>query len=180
MRNPRLASVYAKSLIEVAEKQQQLDAVVKDMQLVKEACTSSKEFYSLLISPIISEAKKSKIVAAILKDKVSPLSWSFITLVLNKGREAYLDQIADAIKEEYNNKKGIHEVKLTTAVPADETIKNTIVNFLKQNGNFNEVKLHEVVDQNIIGGFKLDFDNNLVDASVSRKLADLRKEFANS
>ena len=39
------------------------------------------------------------------------------------------------------------------------------------------VELETVTDERIIGGFKLEFNNNLVDASILRDLNDIKKQF---
>lgn len=180
MRNPRLASVYAKSLIEVAQTQNQLDTVQADMQYVKGVCNASKEFKQLLGSPIISITKKSSILAAVLQNNVSPLSWAFITLVVKKQREGYLDQIADAFLTQYNEVKGIHEVTLTTAVAVDDAVKTEIIDFLKKETKFSNVKIQSKVNPDLIGGFVLEFNNNLIDASISNKLKQLKKQLTNA
>jgi F-type H+-transporting ATPase subunit delta len=39
------------------------------------------------------------------------------------------------------------------------------------------VELETAVDQRLIGGFVLEFNNNLVDASILRELKDIKKQF---
>jgi F-type H+-transporting ATPase subunit delta len=53
MQNPRLATRYAKSLVVLAQEQNQLDAVHADMKFLKEACKQSRELTNLLRSPVI-------------------------------------------------------------------------------------------------------------------------------
>lgn len=178
MRNPRLAGVYAKSLLDFAKGANQLDAVSKDMEYVKAACKASPEFAHLLSSPIIKDDKKASIVAAVLKDKVSASTWAFLTLVIQKNRAQYLDQIAQAFIEQYDAYNGIHEVLLTTAVALDDNTQKIIVDKLKSAAQLDKVKLNSKIEPDIIGGFILEFDNKLIDASVSRKLNDLKLQFA--
>ena len=178
MRNPRLAGVYAKSLLDFAKVSNQLDTVFQDMQYLDAVCKSSSEFTRLLYSPIIKEDKKASVVAAVLKDKVSAPTWAFVTLVIQKNRAQYLDQIALAFIRQYEVLNGIHEVRLTTAVPLDGNIQKMIVDRLKGETRFDKVKLNNETNPDIIGGFILEFDNKLIDASVSRRLNDLKLQFA--
>ena len=115
-----------------------------------------------------------------MKDKISASSWAFITLVIQKNRSQYLDQIAQAFIEQYEAENGIHEVLLTTAIALDTQTKELIVNKLKGVTSFERVRLNSKVDPEIIGGFVLEFDNKLIDASISRKLNDLKLQFADS
>lgn len=58
MRNPRLATRYAKSLVDLAVEQGQLEQVYADMQWLQAVCKSSRDFTNLLRSPIIKADKK--------------------------------------------------------------------------------------------------------------------------
>ncbi|MFZ8455756.1 F0F1 ATP synthase subunit delta, partial [Staphylococcus aureus] len=49
---------------------------------------------------------------------------------------------------------------------------------VKQANNFGSVELETVVDEKLIGGFVLEFDNKLVDASVASDLRNIKKQFA--
>jgi len=39
------------------------------------------------------------------------------------------------------------------------------------------IELETVVNPDLIGGFVLEFNNNLVDASIARDLRDIKKQF---
>lgn len=177
MRNPRLASVYAKSLIDLSQQQNSLDTSFADMEYILQVIKASKEFEQVLNSPIIKEDKKLSILAAIIQPNVSATSWAFLTLIVKKHREIYLQQIAEAFVQQYYVIKGIYEVELTTAIAIDESVKAEIVNKVKAETKFAEIKLTSKVDADIIGGFLLEFNNNLVDASVAHNLREIKKEF---
>lgn len=180
MPNPRLASRYAKSLIDLAIERNQLETVYADMQYMKAVCSTSREFTSLLRSPVVTGDKKLAITNAVTKDKVSALTTSFNTLLINKGRESDLPEIAEAFIQQYNEIKGIHKVKLVTAVEVGDAMKQAITSKVKSEAGLQNVELETVVDESIIGGFKLEFNNNLVDASVLRDLNDIRKQFSHN
>ncbi|MDE3235335.1 MAG: ATP synthase F1 subunit delta [Bacteroidota bacterium] len=178
MPNPRLASRYAKSLIDLAVEQNQLEQVFADMQLLQAVCKSSREFVNLLRSPIIKADKKEQIIAAITKDKVGVLTQSFTKLLVLKGRENDLPEIVSAFIDQYNQIKGIQKVKLTTAVAVGDDVRVAIENKLKAEAGLDKVQLETKVDEALIGGFVLEFNNNLVDASVLRDLRDIKKQFS--
>ena len=54
MLNPRLAGRYAKSLIDLAKEQNQLEQVYNDMIFLQSVCKMSREFVVLLKSPVIT------------------------------------------------------------------------------------------------------------------------------
>ncbi len=97
MNNPRLAARYAKSLVDIATEQQQLTNVYEDMKLIQRICKSNPDFVAVLVSPVIKSDKKGKIIESITNGRVSKISESFIDLLVRKGRENALPEIAGAV-----------------------------------------------------------------------------------
>ncbi len=177
MQNPRLAYRYAKSLIDLSVEQGQLENVYADMQYLQAVCKSSKDFVNLLRSPIVKGDKKQAVLDAISKGKVGVITESFNKLLVRKGREEFLPEIITAFVEQYQAIKGIHTVKLTTAQPLSEDVKNAIVAKLQSSTGMKNVELETAVKDELIGGFVLEYNNNLVDASIQRDLQDIQKQF---
>lgn len=178
MPNPRLANRYAKSLVDLSIEKNQLETVYADMKYLQSVCSASKEFAILLQSPIITADKKSRIFEVVGNaGKVGELTTAFSKLLINKGREGELPEIADAFINQYNAMKGIHRVKLTTAIELSEELKQSISDKAAKEGGLGNVELETKVDESLIGGFVLEFNNNLVDASIARDLRDIKKQF---
>lgn len=180
MSNARLAGRYAKSLIDLATEQNQLETIYADMKYIQAVCKSNQDFVNVLRSPIIKADQKNSIINAITKDKVSLLTNSFTVLLVKKGRETDLPEMANAFIEQYNALKGIHQVTLTTAVDVSEEVKKSIEQKVKAESQFSSVELTTKTDESLIGGFVLEFNNNLVDASIARDLKDIKKQFLNN
>jgi F-type H+-transporting ATPase subunit delta len=68
-------------------------------------------------------------------------------------------------------------VKLTTAEPVSEELKQSILNKISKDTSIEHIELESVVRNELIGGFILEFDNNMVDASILRDLKDIKKQF---
>ena len=71
MPNPRLASRYAKSLIDLALEKGELERIFEDMKWLQQVIKGSRDFGNLLRSPIIKADAKEKIVEAIIGNKAS-------------------------------------------------------------------------------------------------------------
>jgi F-type H+-transporting ATPase subunit delta len=178
MSNPRLAGRYAKSLVDLAIEKNQLEAVYADMKYLQAVAKVSREFRNLLTSPVIKSDQKRSIIDALTKGKIGELSALFINLLVTKGREGELVEIASAFVDQYNEMKGIHRIKLTTAVSVSDEMKRSIENKIKSERGLANVELETAVDEKLIGGFVLEFNNNLVDASILRDLKDIKKQFS--
>lgn len=179
MQNPRLAARYAKSLLDLAIEQNSLEATLKDVQLLESICAQSREFVNMLRSPIIHADKKAEILKAILLNNANALTNAFVLLLVNKGREAVLPDIAEAFLQQYRLLKNIKTVKLTTAHTISDAVKQGIVDRVaKKLAGDSAVELETEVNPELIGGFVLEVEDKLFDASVLRNLKDIRSQFA--
>ena len=180
MTNPRLATRNAKSLIGLAQEKNVLEAVIADMKFFSSLQKTNPDFTALLRSPIINADKKEKIINAITGNKVSELSNLFISLLVRKGREGNLPEIAEAFITQYNTLKGIHKVKLTTAAPLSQQIQQEIMAKIKTESGVKNIELETGVDHELVGGFTLQMADIYVDASILRDLNDIKKQFLNN
>lgn len=177
MPNPRLAARYAKSLTDLAVEVHQLDAVFQDMQSFDVTCRESRELINFLKSPVINADKKEKIFAAIFGTHISDLSRKFVVLLIKKGREGYLPEIAKAVIARYRKINNIREVKITTATALSEPLKQELIEKIKTEIPGQQIELTTAVRERLIGGFILETDNTVFDASIARDLYDIKKQF---
>ena len=180
MLNPRLAGRYAKSLLTLAIEKNQLDTVYKDMEFLNAVSKANKEFVVVLKSPVITPEKKEAILKAVTQGRISDLTFLFIRLLIRKGREMNLPEITTAFIEQYKEKKEIHTLKLTTAAPVSDEVKQAILNEVKSQTSIRNIEITTAVDENLIGGFVLEIGDKLIDASLAYNLNIIRKQFFNN
>ena len=177
MRNPRVAYRYAKALIDLSLETSQLEVVKKDVDYLR--ANNNKEFNSMMDSPVIRGTKKSEIFKAIFHGRVSELTESFFNLVFKKGREFVIADIGHAFDAQYNLIKGIVNVTITSAVPLNEELHNNIFKRIEALPRFKDKTVHLITktDEEIIGGFILELQDNRFDASVRHDLQFIKREF---
>lgn len=180
MNNPRLAQRYAKSLIDLAKEMNQLEEVHKNVLFLQKIVKSSREFVVMLESPVINADKKIKVINTIAGSNISKITGAFIKLLCNKNREENLPGILTSFLEQYNRFKGIHTARLTTAVPVSEAIQKEFESKIKASSSINHLNLETIVNDKLIGGFVLEMDGKLIDASILRDLNDVKKQFDNN
>ena len=180
MPNPRLASRYAKSLIDLSIEKDQLEKIFADMQWLQALCKASRELVIVLRSPVITADKKEKIVAAITKDKISEMTAAFIRLMIRKSRESFLPEVITAFISQYKVNKNIYTIKLTTASVISDELKNAIVQQIRHTSHMQNIELEVMVNKDLIGGFVLQAGDKLVDASIAYDLKAIAKQFENN
>ena len=172
----RIAHRYAKSLSDLVQERNELEQTYRDVQYIQAVLKQSREYLVMIKSPVINEDKKWKITESIVSGNVAPTTLAFLKIIITKGRERYLPEIMSAFITQYNKINDITPVKITTAIPMNEQVKNDVVGLLKQKYNLDKVQLKEIVDPAIVGGFIVEFNHQRYDASARHQLETVRKE----
>ncbi len=174
----RIASRYAKSLLDLAKEQGNLEAVVEDIRGFN-TVAENRDFYMMLKSPIVNATKKAGVFRAIFDGKVNKLTMDFLDIILRKGREFYLPEIAEEFLNQYKDLKNISTIKLTTAHPISDAALEAIKSKLLGSDITKEsVEIETTVDADLIGGFIVQVGDKLIDASVAHKLREMAKVIA--
>lgn len=177
MLNPKLSARYAKSLMDIALEQSKLDALYKDMLGLQSICRNSREFVNLMKSPIVKSDTKMAVVKSLIEGKTDPMTLAFVQLIVTKGRDYFLPEIIDAFISQYKKHKNINEVKLTTAVALDDAMLEHVKAKVAAQFPGMSIDMTTAVDENLLGGFILESNNNQFDASILRDLRDIKKQF---
>ena len=173
----KITSRYAKALIDLSKEQNNLDACLEDMKLLKIACEENHDLSLLLKSPIINADKKWGILEQIFSKKVSKVSLLFIQILTRKKREGLLPLIAENFIHLYKKSKNIAVAKVTTANPLDDQLRKQIVDFMKE-GNKESIELNEEIDEAILGGAIIKMGDKQIDGSVRRNLKNLKNTYS--
>lgn len=175
MSSKRIASRYAKSVLDLAVEQGKLPTIMHDFEQLKESF-KNRDLYLMSKSPIIKGDQKMDIFKAIFEGKVDALTLMFMEVLTNKGRENILPEIVKEFFNQYRQKMGILSVKMTTAVPADEALMASAKAKILSSGiSATQVDIQNIVNPDILGGFQLEYDGKVYDASVATHLRNLKQ-----
>lgn len=174
----RISVRYAKSLLGLAIDHNKVDEVKRDFDFIAETL-QHKQLASVFKSPIITADKKAGVVDALYKGKISDLSLQYLNLLINKGREPFLAEIASEYQEICLKYKHITDIKVISAAPLTEQLLAELKDKLTSSSVTDQsVKITNIVDPSIMGGFILEFDDKRYDASVLSKLNELNSQFS--
>jgi F-type H+-transporting ATPase subunit delta len=176
MQDTRIASRYAKSLIDLATEQGALAQAYQDMQLVEAATKGSRDFVNLLNSPVVKSDKKESILEEVFGNNLSKLSKDFLIVITRKGRENYIPFIASSFVDQYRKLTGVTTAFVKSATVLDESARAKVRSLLSQIGQAN-VELVEEVDPELIGGFILRIGDKQIDTSVKNEIIKLKQGF---
>ncbi len=174
----RVATRYAKALIDLAIERNELERVKQDIDLFLSAAKSSSELVAVLKNPIVPIDKKLKIVKGIFSAQVSNTTQSFFDIVVNKARAEVLYGTAVEFVHQYNEKKNILKAKIVSATALNDASRSEVISIVEKATN-KQVVLEEKVDANLIGGFLLTVGDKQFDTSIAKSLQNLKKSFSN-
>ena len=175
----KVASRYAKSLLDLSIEKGVADEVYKDMQTFDSVCRNNRDFFLMLKNPIINHHKKLKVLDEVFSQKFHKVSLSIFKLITQKQRESYLSSISSQFLFQYNIYRGIETAQVTTTFPMTEDLRSEFVAAVKKMTG-KKVELEEKVDKGILGGFILKMNDRQVDDSLSGKLKELKLKFQHS
>ena len=176
MKQSKVAIRYAKSFLSLAKETGVVEATRNDMELVKSTVEQSKDFRMMLQSPIVSSDQKLKVVQRVFEGKISELSTKFIDIVVSKGRDKVLGDIAEEYVRICKEDAGIYQVEVVSAYPLTEDQRAKVMELANKmhNGTF---ELTEQIDSDLIGGFILRIGDQMIDTSLRKNLREMRQEF---
>ncbi len=171
----RVATRYAKSLIELAQTQSVDSAVYDEMLAFSGLASESKDLRDLLSNPVVSGQDKAQVLDKVFEG-ASALTKSFVSLVVSRKRESELANIAKVYIQMYDQNKGVIKVSVKSAIALDEKSLEDVKRYLKSLVKEDELQIDNTVDASVIGGMVIQFDDKLLDLSIAKELKEIRKQ----
>jgi F-type H+-transporting ATPase subunit delta len=179
MSNIRVIKRYAYVLLDNADAAGLAKSINSDAIIFVGVCKSNRELTTILKNPVIKGDKKLGIIYALFKDKFNKVTLEFIDLIISNHREIFLKEIFENYISFYKIKQGILEAELITAIPVEASTLISVSEYLKKKTGVKEVELNNSINKDIIGGFTLKYRDKLIDASIARRIEELKKHLLN-
>jgi F-type H+-transporting ATPase subunit delta len=171
-----IASVYARSLFEVAQETDKLDEVREQLGQFADALEGDRELQVFFFSPYFSSEEKKDGLGKVL-DGANPAILNFFELLVEKHRMPALFRIRRTYDQLWEHENKLLPVEITSAIELDDEIAQRIGDQIGQQTG-QRVELTKTVDPEILGGLVLRVGNSILDASIRNRLENLRKNVA--
>tara|TARA_B100000579_G_scaffold390521_1_gene365066 strand:+ start:508 stop:1038 length:531 start_codon:yes stop_codon:yes gene_type:complete len=173
----RAAIRYAKAMYDIADEENSINEVYKDMNFINELNSGSLDFKNLLSNSQINFQDKKKLILSFIKQS-NALTEKLIDLLIHNKRVKIIGDIASSFIQLYNKHNNIKEATIITASPINNELESKILSMINIK-DAKSVNLTNVVNPNIIGGFIIRFDGKEYNASVKQNLNNLKTELTN-
>ena len=164
---------YAQALFNIAQEKSIEDVILNNCQEVLKMFNENITFVDFVKNPTIAKSAKIKLFNSVFAGSHS-IMLDFLMLVVKKGRESELSNMAWKYIELYNAKKGVVVLEIVSAKPLDRDLK---INLKKKINLSGGVKIKETIDKSIIGGFIIKMGDSQYDASVRKQLNSVKRVF---
>jgi F-type H+-transporting ATPase subunit delta len=174
MREASVARNYAQALLELAEKAK--DPAGWGAMIVDVAAAVRREptLRRFLESPRVSAAEKNAVLAKAFQDRLPRLLVRFLQLLVSNRRQMLIPDIAIAYMALLDEVEGRVHAEVTVARAIDGDAEKAITRQLTR-AIGKTVVPHVTVDPSILGGIVVRYGDTLMDGSVRRRLATLRR-----
>jgi F-type H+-transporting ATPase subunit delta len=165
---------YASALLSAAEEGNFLDQIVGELDVIKEVLENSRDLVYALRSPLVKGDKKIHILEEIFRNSVGEKMFLFLKLVARKKRAGLLPEIIDEFQILLDEKRGVINVDITSAVKlSDEQAEELIARLAAFTGK--KIRARMALDEQFIGGVTVKIGDTIYDGSISHKLLMLRQ-----
>ena len=161
---------YARALLKSATDSKVEELVYRDMTLLAKTYIDVPQLRKTIDNPLLDAEKKQMLLTtACGGEEASPLTKTFISLVLKEGRESMIQFMANSYVTLYRKQKNVIRGKLTTAVHLSPEMEQRMQSMVESRTN-GRVEFESEVNPDIIGGFIMEYDTYRMDASVKTRL----------
>ena len=168
----RAAIRYSKAIFQIAEESNSLSNIKCDMDSIISAHESSEDFKKLINNTLINYSDKKEILSIVIS-KMNEKTNNLIDLLIANKRLSILYDIAHGFNDIYNQENNIARATVVTATPISDKIKNQVLKKIQTLSN-KSVEIENIIDETIIGGFILRYENREYNASLSQRLNKLK------
>jgi ATP synthase F1 delta subunit len=171
-----IATVYARSLFEVAMEQDKLDKVRDELGEFADGVSQSRELQMFLFSPYFSTKEKVEGLDKAVSG-ADETTLNFLKLLIEKHRMPVIFRIRAEFDSLWEEENKLLPVQVTSAVELPKSTVKQIGDRIAEQTD-RKVELSSTVDPDILGGIIVRVGNSVLDASIRNRLENFRKQVA--
>ena len=166
---------YARALFEVAKESSELEKIETSLRLFIDIYNASPELINFIKNP--TQSNKNQLEAInIISEKLnfSKNIKNFFSLLIEKRRMFYVKKIIKSFLRLCSQKRGEIKASLVSSKSLSKEELNEISSQFSQSMG-SKIKFDYSVDENLIGGVKIQIGSLMVDTSIKNKLKKYEK-----
>ena len=167
-----LATRYAESLFSLALDKNSVSLYKDQIDLI-EKCFDDADVIPFFGSSKISKEEKKEMIKKIFDEKIEKYVLNFLYVLVDKGRIVNYKEIFDEFHHMCNEQLNIKEGIIETARPIDKKLIEELEKTLAKKDE--KVELKEKINKSLISGFKISFENQVIDNSMKQRIHNMEE-----
>lgn len=172
-----VADVYAQALLELANERDQADAVLQELQGLRELLEKDAYFAGFMASRAVGDDDRRESLRNIFAGRLSELVLNTLLVMNDHGRAGLVPFLVGCYKARLDEQKGQEDVYVTSAVSLEPPEREALGDILSRLIGRRAI-LVERLAPDLIGGMVVRIEDRQFDGSVRRKLATIRQTLA--
>ena len=172
-----LANKIGYSLFEVAKENNSLEEVSYELNEVAKVVNESSDFVTLMNNPNIEKIKKINLIDASFTG-VNTYVVNVVKILAGNLQISLINFVLEQFTELFNKHSKSVVVKVESASLLTDVQLENLKEKLKNELQLEKVELNNFVDESLLGGLKLTYNNKVVDASIKAKLNAIKSKIS--
>jgi F-type H+-transporting ATPase subunit delta len=172
----QVGMTYARALIGAAASAGAADQVLEQLgTLVDDYIIGNDQLAAALASPRIDAAEKSRVIDRLFGGQFHPVLVNFLKIMGTRGRLGFVKAVRTAANSIHDEMLGRIVAEVRTAIEMDDSSRALVISRLESTLN-KQVRLHEIVDPDLIGGMVVRIGDTVYDSSVSNQIDKMARK----
>ena len=169
-------TTYGEALFQIAVESSSCLPMLEEVTELKKILSDNPELGSVMLNPRFSKEEHSEIISNVFKGRIDDKLFSFLELLVNKGRYNYLEEILDYFVSRVKEHLHIGQASVTSAIEIDDEMKKRIKEKLLSTTDYKEIEIEYITDPSLIGGMVIRIKDRIVDNSVRTKIENISRD----
>ena len=171
-----MARIYARSAFALADQQGAAESLQDELEELVKQLDKEPALENFLTSPLVEIGERQQMLDRLFAGQMSEILLDTLQVMNRKGRSGLVRALAEAYRQEFEERTGRVTVTVRTAVALSESLRQQL---LEATSRFTgrEASLMETVDESLIGGMILLVGDQKIDSSVAKELRQLEAQF---
>ncbi len=172
-----LANKIGYSLFEVAKENNALEQVANELPEVAKVINGNSDFVTLMNNPNLEKIKKINLIDASFAG-VNKNVVNVVKILAGNLQISLINFVLEQYTELFNKYSRNVVVKAESASPLTEEQLENLKEKIKNELQLENVEINNFVDESLLGGLKLTYNNKVVDATIKAKLNAIKSKIS--
>ncbi len=169
----QIAAKYGRALFELARERNLIDVAWEQFNVLSEYIGKDRTFMDFMAAPQIPDAQKHELMTKVFAERLAHPFFEFLLVLVDKHRMKFLPEIIEEFDRLVRIERGIISAVCITTAPISPEEREKLIERLARKSGL-KIELEERIDESIVGGMIVIFQNQIIDGSIRYALSLLR------